>query len=730
MPVPLGAQRGSRLELTMTGTNLAGPTGLWTSFPARVTIPTDHDNGKDNGRLRVVLEIPHDAPLGFQAIRLATQRGLSNLRLFCIDDLPQIMETTGNRSRMTPQTVPIPCVVVGHADAETNGYFRLHVEAGQRVSFEVLGRRLGSPFDPQLTLYELRTGKELPGGYNNDAPGLQTDARLTYTFKEAGDYLLEVRDVTYRGGGDFWYRLRIGDFPCATTPLPMAARRGGQVTVHFAGPNVDGVAPVEVFVPRDPALRAVWVAPRGANGLYGWPVPLGLSDHEEMLEQEPNNDAAHANRLPVPGGVTGRFLERGDVDTYVFTARKGQSYRIQANTQDFNSPTEVYMIVQDSKGNQLAASNPMTAPQVDFMAPADGEFFLRVEHLLYWNGPSETYHITIVPQEPDFALALGLDRFDVPAGTVHPIPVQAARQGYGGPIEVSIVGAADVRGQVTIPEGQPSATLFLRARFNAPLGPHLVVIRGSGTINGQTVVRHAGVQAAVSAELAGLPYPPRNLLNEVGIAITEKPPFTLAVRPARLEGVRGVAAPVTIVATRAPGFNGEIALTPVGLPPNVAPAVANFAKDQTEVKGQLTPAANAPLGQFTISVTGKANFQNREFDVTAPPVTLQLVLPLALRLEPPLIELTPGGKAKVKVTATRQGGYQGPITVELGNLPAHVTASKATLAANQSATEVEIAAAFNAVAAEKPDVRATGTATAAANQQAVSPNIALRIRKK
>ena len=31
----LGMQRGTRLELTLTGTNLAEPTGLWTSFPAK-----------------------------------------------------------------------------------------------------------------------------------------------------------------------------------------------------------------------------------------------------------------------------------------------------------------------------------------------------------------------------------------------------------------------------------------------------------------------------------------------------------------------------------------------------------------------------------------------------------------------------------------------------------------------------------------------------------------------
>src|SRR5205807_6031071 len=130
-------------------------------------------------------------------------------------------------------------VVVGRADAEISDWFKVNVKAGQRVSFEILGRRLGSALDPQLTLFDARNARELPGGHSNDAPGLQTDPRLTYTFKEAGDYLVEIRDVSFRGGEDYHYRLRIGDFPCATTPLPLAAKRGAKVSVQFAGPQVD-----------------------------------------------------------------------------------------------------------------------------------------------------------------------------------------------------------------------------------------------------------------------------------------------------------------------------------------------------------------------------------------------------------------------------------------------------------------------------------------------------------
>src|SRR5262249_18639086 len=178
MAVPLGMQRGTTLDLTLTGTNLAEPTALWTSFPAKVTIPTDNKNGTDQTKLLARLEVPKDAPIGFHTIRLATTRGMSNLRIFCIDDFPQVMEADTNHSLASAQAISLPCVVVGRADAEVTDYFKFKVSAGQRVSFEVLGRRLGSAYDPQISLYDLRTGRELPEANSHDAPGLQADSRF------------------------------------------------------------------------------------------------------------------------------------------------------------------------------------------------------------------------------------------------------------------------------------------------------------------------------------------------------------------------------------------------------------------------------------------------------------------------------------------------------------------------------------------------------------------------
>src|SRR5262249_48366654 len=125
---PLGVSRGSSIDLTLTGTNLTEPTGVWTSFPAKVSIPTEGNNGKMPTSLKVKLEVPKDAPLGFHSIRVATKRGMSNARVFCVDELPQVTEVATNRDAKTAQVLPIPCVLAGRADAEVTDYFKITVK--------------------------------------------------------------------------------------------------------------------------------------------------------------------------------------------------------------------------------------------------------------------------------------------------------------------------------------------------------------------------------------------------------------------------------------------------------------------------------------------------------------------------------------------------------------------------------------------------------------------------
>ena len=737
-PFPLGAQRGQTIELNLTGTNLADPTALSTSFPCKATFPTDMNNGKDAAKLRVKIEVPADAPIGVHSIRLATKQGISNLRTFCIDELPQVDEAADNKTREKAQAVPVPGVVVGRTDAEVSDYFKVSVKPGQRLTFDVIGRRLGSLLDPVIKLYDAKTLRELPGHYSDDEPGLQSDARLTQLFPSGGDIIVEVRDTRHLGGGDYYYRLRIADAPAAMTAFPVAVKRGAKATIQFAGKYVDGVAPVEITMPADRSVLNV--SPKAA-GASGWPVPVYASDVDQLVETEPNNEPRKANRLQVPSGVSGRFLEKGDVDHYIFAGKKGVKYAIVAETYEILSPAEVYLVVKDAKGAELAKSNPQNTPaRVDFTPTADGEFIIYAEHLNYLSGPTEVYHLSIGEASPsDFDVQLQLDRTGLAAGETTLIPIAPpARRDFTGPIELTVTGPPGFSGTVTVPYASPPppnqpappiAFLPLTCKGDVPLGAYTLQVVAKASIGGKEVKKSVTITDVVKTGMSNLTFPPREMLSSIGVAVTDKPLFSLSVKLASPELLRGAATNVTVTATRAAGFTEEIQIAPAVLPPNVTIAIKPIPKGSNEVQFAVTPAANAAIGPLPLTFRGTTKASGKDYAYYSAPASAAIVLPIDVKAEPSPVMLKVGMKAKLTVTVTRKGGYKGPIDIEVKNLPANVTAPKVTVAADKSSAEVELTAAAAAAVADKPDVQITATATGAANQQATSPNVVLKVVK-
>ena len=735
-PLPTGIQRGLPLDLVVTGTQLANPTGVSLSIPAKITIPTQDKNGQNPAKFNVRIEVPADTPVGWYPFRLATLHGPSNLRVLCVDDLPQIVGAGANRSKTTAQAIPVPCAVHGAVNAEQGDYYKFSVKAGQRLSFDCLARRLGSAIDAYLYVYDAKGTREF--AFDNDSPGCQTDPRINYTFKEAGEYLLEIKDVLNRGGSEFFYHVRIGDFPLATTPVPMAAKRGARARISFAGPAVEGVAPVDVDVPNDAALNVLWVSPKSAGGLHGWPVPLALSDHDEAVEMEPNNDPKSANRIAVPGGISGRFQQSDDTDYYVFAAQKGQKLAIEAHTLEYYSPTLVHMVLKNAKTSaEIAKSNPQVAPpadqRIDFTAPDDGDFLLEVTHLHFAGGPSESYRITVRPAAPGFNVVLPNERFDVAPGGAAAIPVQIVRKGYTGPIELSTRGCPELSGTATIKAGKNAAILLVVAKADLPMGAYQFQILGKATIDKRTIVRAAGAKAKVVQALNGLAYPPMHLQSFVALAVKEKAPFTLAIKMDPPEGVPGGKATVIITATRDSGFDEEITLSPpTGLPPTIPPpkAVAAIGKGKMETSFPLDFNAKTPFGEYFVFVAAKTKHEGKEVSGAVPPLMLVLALPFELKVEPAAVSLIPGEKAKVKVSAIRKGGYKGPITLDFRNLPANVTAGKVAIPADKDDIDVEVSADAKAAPAAGIIVTLAGTATALNNMQVLSSGFTLHVQKK
>ncbi len=629
-PANLGAKKGETVELTLTGANLADPVSVLLSCPGKVTIPSDNKNGTEAAKVRVKVELPADCPIGMHTIRVATKHGISNFRPFIVDELAVVPEVETNRTKDTAQAVTIPALITGRTDAEASDFFKVKVNAGQTVTFEVLARRIGSPLDPILVLHDAKTKRELVDLYADDTPGLQADCRLTHTFKDGGEFLVEVRDTTYKGGPDFFYRLRIGEFPGTTTAFPVAAQRGQTASIGFAGPGAVDIPPVSVKIPTEHGLAAVNVAPKKGSGLSGWPVPVKISDWPEIVEQEPNNEPAKANKLPVPGGVSAKFEKAGDVDHFAVTCKKGVKYAATASTFEINSPSEVLIRVLDAKGAEIGRSNPTTpTARVEFTPAADGDYVIACEQLNYLSGPNEIYHLTVRPVTADFDIILGFDRGEAPAGSGTALMATVNRlNGYGGPVELSIDGDEALSGKVTLPAGQPVAFVPLLVKEGTKPGAYSFRVQGKATVGGETIVRYGTMTDGVKATLGGMTNPPPELLNVCALAVIEKPAFTLklTVDPESIE--KGKAGKVVFEAVREKEADGDIGIAALFTPPNVTPAATKgIAKGSTKTDVAVTVAPAVAIGPTPLVFRATTKVGGKDYAVTPPPVLIDITEP-------------------------------------------------------------------------------------------------------
>src|SRR5581483_2065211 len=106
---------------------------------------------------------------------------------------------------------------------------------------------------------------------------------------------------------------------------------------------------------------------------------------------------------------------------------------------------------------------------------------------------------------------------------------------------------------------------------------------------------------------------------------------------------------------------------------------------------------------------------------------LAVVLPFELKVEPAQAVIDQGGKAALTVTAARKGGYAGPVGLELRNLPAQVSATRATIKPGETSAALTLSAAAQAPLASRGDVDVLGTAPLG-NQQAASPAFTVRVQ--
>ena len=511
---PQALAPGATGDVKLQGGNLAGAAHVWTSFPAAASLTPDvADNGKNAAVVTYRVEVPADTPVGVHGIRVATPGGVSALKLILVDDLPSVAQAAGNTSPEKAQEVTLPIAIDGAVAALTHNYYRFKAATGQKVSIEAVARRMGSALDPMIRLLNGK-GREL--AWSDDDSGLRGDARLEHTFKEAGDYLIEIRDIRYQGGGGHFYRLRIGDFPIVSVPYPSAIQRGVPSKIAFAGPDAADVAPVDVVVPADYPLDWVNVGAKRPGGTSSGFAVLHVGDAAVAVEAEPNNEIAAATRVELGQTVNGRIDQAGDIDHFIFAAKKGQKYQFRAITQRQGAPTAAYLRLLNATGGQVAVKEDFGVGDAEFeyTFPADGDFIIAVEDLHRRGGADFAYQVQVAASSAGFDLTVAENTVNVGAGSVASVTVNIVRRGYNGPVEVAAVNLPS--GVTSVPTvlgpGMKSVVLTIASTGDASLNQAVPVqIVGTAKIGDADVQVVATTEDAMKGSFNAVPWAPQNL---------------------------------------------------------------------------------------------------------------------------------------------------------------------------------------------------------------------------
>jgi hypothetical protein len=201
--------------------------------------------------------------------------------------------------------------------------------------------------------------------------------------------------------------------PVLETVFPAGAQIGKTVDLTISGKNITGLrafqcsAPgvrgeilegnrVRLMIPAEtpPGLYDVWgVANSGISG----PRAIFLGNRQELIETEPNESLPTASVVPLNVVINGRMDKGGDADHYRFEAGRGDRVVIECWAERIDSRLRPTLEVFDAAGHCLAVNRGYfgSDPLIDLRIPADGAYIVRVQDLILSGSPEHFYRLDI-----------------------------------------------------------------------------------------------------------------------------------------------------------------------------------------------------------------------------------------------------------------------------------------------------------------------------------------------
>jgi hypothetical protein len=715
-PFPEWVQRGTTTEIIFSGENLAHASQLLFSNDSEAEasgITVSNLKVEGGKTLKAKIKVASDSLPGEREVRLVTPTGVSEPVVLNLSDLPEVQETGTNNSPEKAQSIVFPAVINGHVMAASEiDFYRFHGRKGEQLIFDVYASRMGSPLDSSLAVLGI-DGREL--ARNEDANGF--DSLIEFTVPETADYLLQLRDFRFKGGGDFKYRLYAGTIPYLEAIFPLGGRRGDSVEIALSGRNLARPTLTNNITSTAPlGLTEI----RGETGGHvSNPKSFEVGDLPEFIEVEPNDTAEQANNITIPVTINGRIARVKDVDLFKFKSDKDQRLLCEVKAQRLGSRLDTLLTLSDSHGKVLAQNDDATGmdARIDYDKFVKGEeYVFSIRDLNERGGENFGYRFSIHPPEPDFVVKFFPDIPRVSRGSHTTTRCEVTRTGgFPGAVRVSFEGlpAGVYCEPLVLTTEKPSTGLMIiSAAKDAATGSFPIKLMASATINGRLVTHSAEPVIAGEAprkQKRGKRTPAEDrVVNDAFLTVLDTAPFVLDLISLTADTDQGQGTTIDVRSQRADGFTNDIQLTVEGyslgrepISQHVDVPAVTLKHDQSRAQVKLNAKVSAETGTRTIVVKGTTTLKGQtsaQYTQTIPltihpiPFTLANSLPrLSVAALPPESK-SAAGEAVFSVKADRRAGFNGEIALTLEGLPEGIVATFDKISPDQSEATVKLTA--------------------------------------
>lgn len=654
---PTVVRQGETVTIVVAGGgSFAGATALLFEGPGLAATVLDSDakeqpkgRNRATGSVKAELTVAHDAPLGPRELRVATPQGISSIGQVVVVADPVAVEADdkANDRPDTAQPITLPVAISGTiGKVEDVDWYRLEAGSGQTVVFTIWGNRLQNKIhdlqthlDPILQLHDAQ-GRELAANDNHHF----ADPALTHTFREAGTYYLQVRDTTYAGNANWTYVLQVTSGPVVSSVFPLAVNPGRTATLAANGVNFDRAKPIGLDVPETSRPGpGLFTLPTDAGASL--PVPLVVTPLPLLSEQDDAPEAPEtAQPLGLPVALSGRLGEANDLDSYRFEAKKDALYSFEVVARRAGAAIDPILRIVDAKGKMMVEVDDTFGkdPRIEWKAPADGVYAVRLGDLHSRGGEAYGYVLLAEPARPDFVVKTDPDKLNLGPGARTPLFVKVERRGgFAGPVVCRLEGLPPgvTASPLTIPATMTQGLIVVAAAADAKPAAGPIRLFGEAESADGSLIREATPTQEIYMPGGGRSvYPVATMV----LGVTDPSDITVEATPDRITLEPGGTVTLDVTVTRSAGYdkavNLAILLSHLGgvhgnpLPPGVKvrEAGSKTLLSAKETRGTivLEAAADAPpctdvpiavMGHVSINFVVKTAYCTAPLLVTVPP---------------------------------------------------------------------------------------------------------------